>query len=285
MRSLATVLGALLVAAATQAPAEIYRWTDEHGRLHFTESLDKVPARYRAAAQVRARDEKGGTDPLQTYDASPPRVSATAARPLAWVGGRTLQIPFRRSGSLMLVDVRLNDLVTAPFYIDTGASGISLPQTVADQLGIQVGPSTRYVYVHTANGMTSRPVVRLESVQLEGARVEGLEATVNPTMSVGLLGGAFFNNFVYRVDAAAGVIELRQNPAIRGGAGEEEWRERFRRARRPLQELEQHLEGREITRPDRRAELEARRSELRQRLEALEDQADRLGVPQAWRDG
>ena len=36
------------------ARGEIYRWTDEQGRLHFTQSLDKVPPRYRAQAREGA---------------------------------------------------------------------------------------------------------------------------------------------------------------------------------------------------------------------------------------
>jgi clan AA aspartic protease (TIGR02281 family) len=184
----------------------------------------------------------------------------------------------------MVVDVVLNDQLRVPFYVDTGASGISLPQTVADRLGIRVDSETRFVHVRTANGVASRPVVTLESVQLAGARVEWLEATVNPLMDVGLLGGSFFNNFVYRVDAAAGVIELEANEGIRGGAGADEWRDRFRRVRSPLARLEAHLDSTEITRPGRRAELEARRVELRRQLEELELAANQAGVPVSWRE-
>ena len=49
--------------------------------------------------------------------------------------------------------------------------------------------------------------------------MEGLNATINPAMEVGLLGGDFFNNFVYRVDAAASVITLVPNDRMRGGLG------------------------------------------------------------------
>ena len=34
----------------------------------------------------------------------------------------------------------------------------------------------------TANGVVARPLIRLDAVELSGARVEGLEATVNPSM-------------------------------------------------------------------------------------------------------
>jgi hypothetical protein len=46
---LAVVAGGLLLAAAP-ASSEVYRWTDENGRMHFTSDKSKVPARYRYLA-------------------------------------------------------------------------------------------------------------------------------------------------------------------------------------------------------------------------------------------
>ena len=123
----------------------------------------------------------------------------------------------------------------------------------------------------------------LRSVQVAGARVEGLEASVNDTMEIGLLGGSFFNNFVYRVDAAESVITLAPNNGMRGGATREEWSRRFRSVRDSLDQLERYLEDREISREGRRKELEARREELRARIATLDREASLAGVPAAWR--
>jgi TPP-dependent pyruvate/acetoin dehydrogenase alpha subunit len=117
-----------------------------------------------------------------------------------------------------------------------------------------------------------------------GARVEGLHATVNPAMQVGLLGGSFFNNFVYRVDAAEGVITLEPNDRIRGGLDAQSWRARFRAVRDPLERLEAYLREREISRAGERQRLEQRRAELRESLARLEDEANRFDVPVAWRE-
>jgi clan AA aspartic protease (TIGR02281 family) len=272
------VLSAWILVGSGSAPAEIYSWTDEQGKLHFTQSLDQVPPRHRPEASAKASDARPSR--LQIYE-TPERSDAPTA---ALSARKTLRIPFERRGALMLVDVQLNDQLTAPFLVDTGASGISIPRAVADRLGMPIGPSTRRVYVHTANGLASRPLVRLDSVQLGEARLEGAEATVNPTMDFGLLGGTFFNNFIYRVDAAESVITLQPNEAMRSGLGAEDWRERFRRVREPLQRLEQHLDSVEISRPGRRAELEQKRTELRARLDELELEANRVGVPAAWRE-
>ena len=123
----------------------------------------------------------------------------------------------------------------------------------------------------------------LRSVELAGARVENLEATVNPAMEVGLLGGSFFNNFVYRVDAAAGYIELRPNENIRGGMAAADWQQRFRAIRRPLARLEEYLETNDIDDEGERSYLEKRAVALRDELDALSVEANKLDVPHAWR--
>ena len=95
---------------------------------------------------------------------------------------------------------------------------------------------------HARDDENARAVVLLDSVQLGAARVENLQATINPSMQIGLLGGDFFNNFVYRVDAAESELWLAPNEKIRAGLGAEQWRDRFRRVREPLERLEAYLE-------------------------------------------
>ncbi len=276
MGPIARALLSVSLLIAAPASGEIFRWTDADGRLHFTQSLDQVPAAHREEARKRA--EQQAPRRVQTYESALP---AAAARQRS---GRVLRIPFQRHGQVMKVTARLNDHLEAPFLIDTGASGVSLPAWVAQRLGIHVGPDTPGVFVSTANGVVQLPVVTLDSVQLGDARVERLQATVNPSLDVGLLGGAFFNNFVYGVDAAASVITLSPNDSIVAGLDETEWRRRFAAVRGPLEELERYLDEREISRDGRRAELEARRAELRAMLAELEREATRAGVPAAWRD-
>jgi len=194
-----------------------------------------------------------------------------------------MRIPFERHGTLMKVHVLLNGRVRAPFFIDTGASGISIPWSVAKQLGIQINAETEHHEVRTANGVISEPIVKLASVQLGPARVDHLMAGISSSMDVGLLGGAFFNNFVYQVDAADGVITLVPNEGVRGGAGRDAWRARFDSIRAPLAELEAYLEKGGFTDAARVRELEAHREELRGRLQELEDEANQQGVPRGWR--
>jgi clan AA aspartic protease (TIGR02281 family) len=268
------LLIASLIATFPQiSAAEIFRWTDANGRLHFAQSLNQVPDQYRTQAQQQQRDKTLGS--LQTFDSS--------AIAVATGSSRIFKIPFRRENSLMRVDVVINGHLDVPFYVDTGASGISLPAAYAERLGIAIGPNTARVQVRTANGIISTPLVQLESVKLGGARVDGLMATVNPTTSIGLLGGAFFNNFSYGVDPSTSVITLTRDHAVQTGLGEEHWRRRFSAIQQPLDQLKQYLENREITRKGRREELRQRQASLESKLKELVLEANRVNVPANWR--
>ena len=118
MAWLALFLALLAVSYAGGAPADIYRWTDPEGNLHFTEDLSQVPPQYREQAVQRPPSSSRGA--LQTYTppASPEPRAATRS-------GDVIRIPFERHGTLMWVSALVNDRQRVPFLIDTGASGVS----------------------------------------------------------------------------------------------------------------------------------------------------------------
>jgi len=271
-RSLICLLALLLHTG--DASSEILRWTDGAGNLHFAQSIQQVPPQYRAQA-LGQRAAKGDGS-FQTYTKSAEHQgSATSGK---------YRIPFIAEGSLMRVTAIVNGHLEVPFFIDTGASGVSLPASVARQLGISIGPNTQRITMRTANGPVELPYVRLDAVDLAGARVEGLMATLNPTMNIGLLGGAFFNQFTYGVDPAASVITLERNhAAIVPNQSEDYWRQRFGKIRGSLEQLDSYLRNREGLKEARREELDQKRVELEARLDVLEREANRDHVPRKWR--
>ena len=184
----------------------------------------------------------------------------------------------------MVVYVRINDAVTAPFLVDTGASDVVVPAHVARAAGVRVTRDTLRQSYQTANGMVDSPVVALDSVQVGGARVENVRGSISDSMSVGLLGGTFFNHFTMQIDPGASAITLVQNQNVAGGANQAEWRERFRSLRGAIAAIDAHTAGGQLLNDERAAELQDRRDALAAELEALEQAANAAGVPQAWRD-
>jgi clan AA aspartic protease (TIGR02281 family) len=282
----------LLAQPPGRAGAEIYRWTDAQGRLHFTQDLSQVPPEVRAAAAAAARS--AGQGRLQTY-ASPAPPAAASAAPTGRDGSassatrKAYRVPVQQAGSSLLVVALVNGLHEVPFLIDTGASDVLIPRKVAERIGLEVGPETRTKRYATANGVVEHPVAMLDSVDLGGAVAREVPASIGPDLRYGLLGLSFFNRFTTHVDAAAGIVTLVPNGlaesgAIRGGRSEAQWRSEYRN----LQERIARLEASAARTPESHARGRQRREEelaaFEHELALLDAEADRARVPVAWRE-
>ncbi len=277
---------------ADGALAEIYRWVDANGKMHFTQDLASVPPAYRAEAKARAEGPKKEIE-IQTYDPPVPstrrttRAQRSAGRKR---GGRVHTIRVESAGSSMYVKVRLNDQLDVPFVIDTGATGVALPLSVAKELGLELeGDGVRKVRVGTANGSTESSVVMLDSVQLGTARVENIPGFTLKKMKYGLLGLSFFNHFNYNIDATRGIVTLTENNlaedgVLRGGRSKSGWIGQFRGAQRAIEQAEEKLDEVPFGRSRERAAWEERIADLKNRLRLLEAEADEARVPFSWRD-
>ena len=293
-RSRCFAMGCALVLffGAAVLGAEIYKWKDQSGRLHFAQDLNQVPPAYRVQAKGGAVEEGTGSV-IQRYESGPAALrargadaghAATRGQP----SGKTYRIRVQKTGSSMRVNVRLNDRVTAPFYIDTGASDVSLPTWVAKELELDLEGGRTALY-STANGTVQSSLVTLDSVELGGARVENVPAHVSKTMSVGLLGLSFFNHFNYRVDPASGIVTLSPNGLaesgqIRGGRSAGQWKGEFARLAGRRARIEQILDDTSSNRARRQAELRDALEEADRQYRMLEDEADDARVPMQWRD-
>ena len=182
---------ALLAAtlAALPAHATVYQWVDERGTVHFTSEAS------RAAQQPSAVRR----EPVQG-------VATTVAKLGSQIG--RFQVSYEDEGNLIKVMVRLNNRVSVPCYVDTGSTGLVLPQSAIEQLGIDPRASGATAMLSTAVGRVEVPALKLESVRLGQAEVMDLWAMVAPALEVGLLGGDFLNRFSYAVDPATQTITL-----------------------------------------------------------------------------
>ena len=79
------------------------------------------------------------------------------------------------------------------FLLDTGATHVSVPATVAAAVGLKKG---RRAMVSTANGVIEVYQTNLDSIQLGGIRLQKIRASINPYMTdeVVLLGMSFMKH-------------------------------------------------------------------------------------------
>ena len=80
------------------------------------------------------------------------------------------------------------------FLLDTGASDIAIPESLADDIGLSKGQT---MLIKTANGNTTAYRTRLESVALGDIKRYDLKATIltNITGKEVLLGMSFLKHF------------------------------------------------------------------------------------------
>ncbi|MBC8262448.1 MAG: retroviral-like aspartic protease family protein [Planctomycetia bacterium] len=97
------------------------------------------------------------------------------------------------------------------FLVDTGASATSIPMSVAEQLGFVIDSRTPRRRIRTASDEFLAPVVNLPQVNLEGATVSGIQATILDLPGqpgVGLLGLDFLGRFRLDIDVERGWLLL-----------------------------------------------------------------------------
>ncbi|NND90076.1 MAG: retroviral-like aspartic protease family protein [Granulosicoccus sp.] len=119
-------------------------------------------------------------------DARAPRTSSDEQ------GRQTLMLSADRYGQYQLVGGANQHTVN--FLVDTGASGISIPQQVASRLQLQRG---RPFQVMTANGSVRVYSTRLDSLSIGPFMQRDVRAHINPAMDgdTALLGMEFLRHY------------------------------------------------------------------------------------------
>ena len=138
----------LLTLIASPASADMYKWVDAQGSLHFTDDLASVPARHqRDLASVATGTRDAG------FNVVARQTSPTATR----TSSMRHVVSLERAGLQMQVLALLNDSVETRFVVDTGAMMNSIPRSVVEELGIRIDARTPRVEVR---GISAEPLIR-----------------------------------------------------------------------------------------------------------------------------
>jgi len=284
----ALLLIVVLVALAYPAGAEMYRWVDEKGTVHFTDDLSKIPEKYRPDAETRKGPrettppgvrEKSTTSPL-----SQPSPKASESQ--------GFEVPLARKNQIMIVEVLLNGRVKRNFIVDSGASFILIDRGTARELGITIDEYTPFIPVTTVSEVILTPLVTLKSVQVGGAEVENVEALIYtmPSEKEGLLGNSFLSRFrmvLDSVNAKMTLYSVQGFPSLDrpGGYDRDYWVGRFRFLHYNIEMLKKLKASYE--RKDARSELNRVNNAIRyfeNQLSEWERKASLAGVPHQWRE-
>lgn len=85
---------------------------------------------------------------------------------------------------------------TVTFMLDTGASDVSIPAELADELGLERGMEQRY---NTANGVITGYRTMIDRISIGDIELYNVRASINPNVSDNeiLLGMSFLNQVEY----------------------------------------------------------------------------------------
>jgi len=185
------LLSVLLFAGAATA-GDIYKWVDEYGQTHFSDTPTGVtPEAWELPRKVN------------------PSAGSVIANP--HFNLQTIRVPFSSDGSNMIVDGRVNG-VAARFIVDTGASFVVIPPSVAEKAGIKTKDAPR-VTLKTVGGDISAPMVKLDSIKVGDADQSGVSAAVHQlgtSSGLGLLGMSFLDRYNMTVDRQGETLVLEK---------------------------------------------------------------------------
>ncbi|VAW91863.1 hypothetical protein MNBD_GAMMA22-1546 [hydrothermal vent metagenome] len=96
------------------------------------------------------------------------------------------------------------------FMIDTGASDISIPLTVAERLNLKKGIAIDY---ETANGLAKSYLTKLASVSIAGIKKYNVRASINPNVNFDeiLLGMSFLKDLEFSQQGKKLIIKQTEN--------------------------------------------------------------------------
>ena len=210
---MSVLLGLLLALLSSTFAGDLVQWTDEKGTLHFSDSTDTVPAKYRGQVKL----EKFKEAKLLQHSRSEGPHTSSGTRTLDSQGEKptltSYEVPFEAyegSAQRVIVSVTFNDTVTAPMILDTGAPGLVISAQLAEKLGIfgnDEGKVQDSFIPATTIGSLSSPAYE------------------------GLIGMDFMSKYSMKIDSVKRLVvfeALSPDPNSPGGHNEQWWKGLFK---------------------------------------------------------
>jgi clan AA aspartic protease (TIGR02281 family) len=181
-----------MLASPVLTHSKIYKWKDDKGKTHFTDSLSKIPAQYR---------EKGK---LKTMKGLPAESEDSVKLSFGKKHSNSYAIPVKPYGeNHFIVEVQINGGVKANLMVDTGASMVILSERLGGVLNVNNNHNLPSMSFDTAGGKVNSPLFVLNSLRVGNAEGFGIEASTNPHFNGevdGLLGMSFLGDFKVEID-------------------------------------------------------------------------------------
>lgn len=241
--SMVLIFAAMQVSLCSLVSADdYYKWIDENGNLHFSDSLANVPEQYRKRVENKRYENDGPASSKPLVNTPPGRSveNAPSAKIPSTEGkkeAKKYEVPYRAyegSAKRVIIYATFNGSVTAPLAIDTGAPGTIISTPLARKLGLFDEEHGRLLISTGGIGGTA-PAVRtiIDTIEVGGAKSFFVPATIIAPISDsfdGLLGMDFVSNYAITIDSKRSMVvfeELPVDPEHPGGHDQEWWTSLF----------------------------------------------------------
>lgn len=187
--------------------------------LNMRQAVDKARKVYKELATdtaVAAAIAEAGKDAEKAYALGPSKAFENGVKRLEKLEETVLtdNIQLVREGDTWGIEVVLNEKHSKTMIFDTGASKLSLPAALAREIGLTPNSETQSVEVRIADGNTVQGwLMKVDSVRVGKFEAKDVDCVVMPPHLrnvPALLGGAFLNNFSYRMDPDTGRLHMSQ---------------------------------------------------------------------------
>ena len=185
--------------------------------LSLRKAVDAANKKYEelsAEKSVKDAVEAANKELEKEYELGPSKAFANNVKALEKLEAKILSesIALRKESNTWRIDVVLNGKGPMPMVFDTGASSISLPYSMAREIGLSISEDAPKVRVSIADGSTvtatKHTIDTVRVGKFEATNVECLVMPANFTNVPPLLGGAFINRFNYKMDPNTGKLTL-----------------------------------------------------------------------------
>lgn len=261
---------------------KIYKWTDNHGKVHFTDNPATIPDAYHDRIETHTSHRAPSDDLVPRQVRSQPSASVTPSRaaspPQAFV------VPLKRAGNAFLVQATLNGFVRVPLMVDTGASFTVISTQTAQRLGLNLQRAAT-IPMRSASGVFFAHFTKVRSLKVGDAVVKDVEVVVHdiaPGREQGLLGMSFLDHFNVTIHTLQHAMNLKPLDQVAGaplydGKSQGWWQSKFRFYRRQVSFIDTYVAE------NNSPQLEQSRRYFQSELAALERRARLASVPRAWR--
>ncbi len=218
----------------TATAGKIYRWKDEKGAWHFSDSKAYVPKQY------LGKTTDTDTKPVlpKTKVTKPPVAETIKPKTAQNEPTNGFSIPYEDKEGLasrVIINVTFNGKVTAPMMVDTGSPGMVISTALANRLEL-FDENNNNLFVSVSGIGGSAPAIRTIVDQIEiGTATEAFIPThIVANMAdayEGLIGMDILSGYMLTIDTVNKKLVAQLNPSansLPAGRPEHWWRSNFK---------------------------------------------------------